>query len=106
MDRKELREGAGTRAGWRCQWPCCGQRGQELAHCHSIGMGGRPSADTLENVVFLCRDHARISDGERGSGGGTQYLDAMFHLLGARYLDMMPSQIGYERAEALRSLNE
>lgn len=47
-----------------CEWPGCEHRGPyEMAHVHGVGMGGRPSADTLENVALLCRFHHDLLDG-------------------------------------------
>jgi len=92
-----------ARTGGRCQWPECEKAGAELAHLHSIGAGGRKSADTLDNVAFLCRDHARISDGEHGTGGPAQYRLAHIQLLGAAVFEGMTlDRRGWERAEALR----
>jgi len=72
MTDAELRARALQRDGW-CRWPGCPNNATELAHLHSKGIGGRPSAQTLDNVAMMCPDHARISDGEYGSGGRAQY---------------------------------
>ena len=106
MSRSELREQIRARASGRCDWP--GHRthaGAELSHIHSIGAGGNPdgSRDDPSNLAWLCRDAARISDGEMGSGGPAQYRLAHILLLGAAVFDGMSlDRRGWERAEALR----
>ena len=59
-----------------CEWPGCTLAATELAHLHSTGHGGRKSGHTIANSMAACSDHARISDGERGSGGSAQYHTA------------------------------
>ena len=98
-----LREQVWERSGGWCEWPACEKPGTELAHLHSIGAGGRRSADTPSNVMLLCRDHARISDGEYGSGGRTQYEEAHETLLGADWAEF-GAGLAWERAEALTAL--
>ncbi len=57
-------------AGGRCEHPIkgttttrkCGMPALELAHIESIGMGGRASADRVNNVLAACRRHARSTD--------------------------------------------
>jgi len=43
-----------------------------MAHLHSIGMGGRASADTIDNVMRACDAHALLTDqaipGDKGAG--------------------------------------
>ncbi len=106
MNRSSLRETARVRSAGRCDWPGHrGHAGDELAHFHSIGSGGNPdgSRDLPNNWGFLCRDSARVSDGEHGSGGAVQYRLFMIQLLGARVFDgMTVDRRGWERAEALR----
>lgn len=58
-----------------CEWPSCDilafdslGDGLQLAHIHGIGMGGRPSADTLGNVALLCRYHHDLLDGRTHAG--------------------------------------
>ena len=99
-----LREEIIARSQGRCQWPQCAEPGKEIAHLHSRGMGGnREKRDVAGNLMFLCRDHARISDGEMGSGGPAQYRLAHIQLLGAGVFDGMSlDRRGWERAEALR----
>ena len=60
--RAQLDEAVG-----HCEWPGCGTPTDrlELAHLHSVGMGGRGSADTIHNVILACYTHARYTDGER-----------------------------------------
>lgn len=40
----------------------CWRRMQEMAHITSIGMGGRKSADDINNVMAACNMHARSTD--------------------------------------------
>ncbi len=95
--RSDLRAGVVERSGGGCEWPGCSDRGAELAHLHSIGMGGRASADTLENVAWLCRVHARLSDGERVAG--VDFVSE--HLLLG--VEVEPAySLAWRRAEALR----
>lgn len=100
MSRSELREQVMERDNWRCIWTHCGRPAVELAHFHSIGIGGRASADDMSNVGALCYTHARHSDGER-YGGETAYTNSMLDLFGADYATITPDRIAYERAEAL-----
>ncbi len=104
MTRTELRSEVFTRAMGVCEWPQCVVNAKELAHIHSVGMGGRKSADTADNCFAACSDHARISDGEYGAGGKTQYRDAHLLLIGPGFLEIPADRIGYERAEALKTL--
>ena len=99
--RAALRDAVRARAFDRCEFPACPNAGQELAHLHSVGMGGRVSADDPDNAMWACRDHARITDGEYGSGGVKQYRDA-HALLGLA--GVPPDRLGWERAEALVAL--
>ena len=102
MKRSELRAKVIERSGGWCQWPGCPNRGTEMAHLHSVGMGGRQSADTLENVMWSCWDHARITDGEFGHGGAEQYDAEHRKLLGFdNHLDNARGYLAYRRAEAL-----
>ena len=104
MTRAELRAQVFHRADNVCEWPSCYQYAEELAHLHSIGAGGRKSADTTDNAIAACSDHSRITDGEYGSGGAKQYRHAHLELMGARYLEMDAGVIAFERAETLRAL--
>ena len=97
----ELYEAVWQRDRGHCRWPECPLPADETAHLHSKGMGGRPSANSLENLMCACSDHARISDGEYGSGGAEQYRRAHLLLLGPRFLDLPSHLIAWERAEAL-----
>jgi hypothetical protein len=65
-------------------------------------MGGRESADTLDNVAWLCPDHARISDGLYGTGGHDQYAKAHRDLWAAAGDQDAGLRYGWARAEALR----
>jgi len=100
--RQRLRAEVAELSGGRCDWPYCDERGVELAHIRSIGMGGRGSADEIGNCMFACKDHARISDGEFGAGGNIQYV-AEHHKLWAG-AGVGPGEYGsvaWWRAEAL-----
>ena len=102
--RQDLRAQVIDISGGTCEWPSCTVRGVELAHLHSVGAGGRKSADTLSNVMWACYDHARISDGEYGEGGRTQYLAAHDILFNGMW-PVAWEELGclaWERAEALR----
>ncbi len=65
-----------------CCWPMspecplerCGQPAVELAHFHSVGMGGRASADEVQNAGAMCARHARCSDLQPPEGGGRAEL--------------------------------
>ena len=93
------------RAMGGCEWPQCDKPGDEIAHAHSRGMGGnRKARDVLDNMLWLCKTHARHSDGEYGPGGSHEYMKSHFDLFGPRYMDMPASFVGFERAEALREL--
>ena len=55
--------------GWRCRWGDCDHKlttynPLELAHLEGRKMGGRDSANTVDNVVALCRFHHQILDGD------------------------------------------
>ncbi|MFH2072756.1 MAG: hypothetical protein ABIJ75_07905 [Actinomycetota bacterium] len=91
--------------GPNCVWPRCTEPAVERAHFHSKGMGGTPDGrrDSIENQGGMCHSHARISDGEYGSGGRAQYVEAHNILFGG----MWPvgweatGSLAWERAEAL-----
>ncbi len=88
-------------SGGICEW-CEHQFGRSLAHIHSIGAGGRKSADTLANTFWACQDCAAMSDGLQGSGGWPQYAQAHARLLGDDWEWRFPmNRWGWERAEAL-----
>ena len=107
--RQELRAQVIEISGGRCEWPACLEAGRELAHLHSVGAGGRKSADVLGNVAWFCRDHARISDGEYGAGGRSQYVEAHAALLTLADLNLIDGLrdgltvrgLAWRRAEAL-----
>ena len=102
--RQELRAVVMERSQGRCEWPQCGQPATESAHIHSIGMGGRASADDPLNAFAACFSHARISDGEYGSGSSPQYEQSHLDLLGDAYVGLPRHLIAWTRAEALRRL--
>jgi hypothetical protein len=102
--RSVLRCQARELAGGMCDWPQCGRPGEELAHLHSIGLGGRKSADVIENLAWLCKPHALMSDGLQ-PGGWPAYKQAHQALLGADYEERVtPDRVAFERAEALTRL--
>jgi len=56
-----------------CRWPSCDRiidhtNPLEMAHLHHRGMGGSTEANTLDNVVTLCRIHHDCLDGRTGLG--------------------------------------
>lgn len=71
-DRSVLRADVWEISGGFCEhpvkhpsWPItirCNEGATELAHIRSIGMGGRRSADFVNNVFAACYLHARSSD--------------------------------------------
>ena len=87
------------RDGYRCQWPQCVLGAEELAHAHSIGVGGRKSADTEDNCLALCWAHSRMSDGLKVLGW--DYGEEHRRLLGESWDG---DRLGWRRAEALRAL--
>lgn len=47
----------------------CGRRGQDIHHIEARGMGGRESADNIENLMAVCRQcHVKYGDKK-------QYMD-------------------------------
>ena len=105
MSRAPVRQMVIDRSGGWCEWPSHNHPGAELAHFHSIGMGGNPlhDRDAWNNVGWFCRDTARISDGEHGSGGAAQYRLCLIQLFGSGVFDSMHvAARGWNRAEALR----
>ena len=100
--RSRLRCEARELSGGMCEW-CQQKPGQELAHFHSIGAGGRQSADSITNVGWFCRSCARMSDGEWATR--PEYVQAHTMLFGKDWEDRVPpSRIAYERAVALTDL--
>lgn len=67
--RKEMHAWLGW--GQDCEYPGCSNNATQMAHIHSIGMGGRGSADRLYNVMRVCNDHALVTDGLPPVGCGT-----------------------------------
>lgn len=74
-DRGELRQVVFEVAANRCEHPVlkptignnlayteCDKQATELAHIKSIGMGGRKTADTVNNTLAACPLHARSTD--------------------------------------------
>lgn len=109
--RSALRSQIRELAGDGCEWPQCSHRGVEMAHLRSIGMGGRPSADVLSNVAWLCAPHALMSDGKQPSQwpdgtpcGWPGFVQAHTALFGDNWQWRIPkSRWGFERAEALKA---
>ena len=68
--QSDLRQQRGEVDGWVCRWGRCGhpldqyRNPLELAHLEGRKMGGRKSANTVDNTVMLCRFHHRILDGD------------------------------------------
>lgn len=76
--RKALRARLFDLSGGRCEWRRCDHLATQMAHAHSIGMGGRESADTIDNVAALCDAHSLVSDGLwPGLGGRGWYLEQL-----------------------------
>lgn len=100
--RSVLRCQARELAGGICEW--CGERpGQELAHLHSIGAGGRASADQISNVGWFCHNCSRMSDGEWATR--PEYVQAHNLLFGEGWESRIPpNRVAWERAEALTRL--
>jgi hypothetical protein len=72
-----------------------------MAHLHSIGAGGRPSADSIGNVAWLCDVHAAESDGLQPLGW-PHYKQSHTALFGEGWEWRMPQNTwAFERAEAL-----
>ena len=94
--RSELRQQLAEQIGWICEYPGCRHRWTELAHLHSIGMGGRKSADTEDNVALFCYDHARLSDGSYGTRTRRWYEDELWRI------NCVAEDGAWEIAETLR----
>ena len=102
---KVLRGQVILRAMGACEWSQCVKPGMEIAHLHSRGAGGnRKARDVLDNLMFMCRTHALLSDGSYSTGGPHEYLEEHLKLFGPRFLLMAENTIAYERAESLREL--
>lgn len=63
-NRAALRARLWEVSGGLCEWPDTPlpHRAEEMAHLEGIGMGGRPSADRLDNVAALCRQGHLVLD--------------------------------------------
>jgi len=97
--RARLRCDVRELSGGPCEW-CSERPGQELAHIHSIGAGGRKSADEIGNCFWACHTCARMSDGLFATR--PDYVQAHILLFGKDWEDRVPpSRIAYERAVAL-----
>lgn len=99
--RSDLRQTVIEISGGTCEYPNCRLPGTQLAHAHSIGMGGRKSADTLSNVTWLCDDHALLSDGLIPSHGAGWYIEQLA-LIGVDYRNTGERK-AWHIAEMLRS---
>ncbi len=104
MTDAELRVEVFALANGMCEWPGHDTvPATELAHLHSKGIGGRPSANALLNGMAACADHARITDGLYAGGGKRQYVEAHAELgivIGKSV--MADAGIGWARSEKLR----
>jgi hypothetical protein len=100
--RSVLRSQVRELSGGVCEW--CQQRpGTSLAHIHSIGMGGRKSADDLANVFWACDACALASDGRQRNWPEFKQLHTI--LFGEGWEWRIPmNQWAWERAEALTAL--
>ena len=83
--------------GFRCEFPDCTASATQMAHLHSIGMGGRASADTLDNVMRACDDHALLTDQAIPGGKGQEWYYSEL-----AKLDLYPPIKAWNVAEALR----
>ena len=98
--RSRLRSLLRETAGERCEWIGCAEAGTEMAHLHSVGMGGRESADCLENVAWMCFRHARMTDGLFTSW--PDFKQAHDQLFGRGWEERIPmGRWAFERAERL-----
>lgn len=70
MDRRELRALVIERSAGLCEWACCPDNGEQMAHLRGVGMGGTPDGrrDQPENVSWLCRFHHDLLDGRTHAG--------------------------------------
>jgi len=101
--RTVLRAQARELAGDHCCWPGCTSAGAELAHLHSVGMGGRKAADVITNVAWMCRKHARMTDGMQENW--PDFKQGHNALLGEGWEERIPmSGWAWARAEALTRL--
>ena len=70
--RAERRESLRDQVIWRsrggCEHPGCLATGSQMAHIRGVGMGGRPSADTLDNAMWVCQFHHDVLDGREHHG--------------------------------------
>jgi len=94
--RKALRQQLFDLTGGRCEWESCGQAATQMAHAHSIGLGGRASADTIDNVASLCDPHSLVSDGLVPGHLGRDWYLQQLALLGVDVWD-------WNAAEALKA---
>lgn len=101
--RSELREQVKDISGGHCEYPKCRLAGTQLAHLHSIGMGGRKTVDTIDNTAWFCDDHALLSDGGiPGTHGKGWYIEQLA-LAGVDYRDTGQRK-AWHIAEMLRSV--
>jgi len=92
--RGKLRQQIFEIAGGICEYPQCRTLAVQLAHLHSIGMGGRKSADTMGNAMAACLHHALLSDGLYGSRD--------WYLQQLALIGIVPPVKAWNVAEALR----
>ncbi|MCP4897348.1 MAG: hypothetical protein GY906_10290 [bacterium] len=74
-----------------------------MAHLHSIGMGGRKSADTLDNVMRACDDHALLTDQAIPGGKGQDWYYTELAKIPGMGPDIIPTRVkAWRVAEGLR----
>ena len=69
--------------GRLCAMPCCSTNwvvDGHMAHIRAIGMGGRRSADHIDNVVGLCVYHHDVFDGRHMQGRQTMLQDLIKYM--------------------------
>lgn len=84
LKTKALRDSVIDISGGQCEWPRCGDSGQEMAHVISRGAGG---PDSLGNVAWLCRPHHWTLDGGHVTN---EYKNTQLALLGVPYYPGRP----------------
>ena len=85
--------------GAGCEFPGCKDPATQMAHLHSIGMGGRASADTIDNVMRACDDHALLPAGGIPGHRGRRWYETELEKL----LDHVTLNSAWAIAEALRA---
>jgi hypothetical protein len=57
-----------TLAAGQCEWPYCGDAGEQMAHIVHRGMGGSKVRNAPENAAWLCIRHHDVLDGRTALG--------------------------------------